>query len=371
MIILGSVVLLIVVGGVGYGLSINAFGPSGGSSNRGGTGSHHHNNQVAPLQVVDSTPGPGATGVASDSDITIDFSTPISLHGVTPTLSPDVTGTWQAVSATSIEFVPSAPLIPSVTETVTIPGGANGLTAKDGATLDSSVSFSFGVAAGDTLRLQQLLAQLNYLPLSFAPSGPPPPVTQTALDQPGTFSWKWSTLPPNLTSLWTEGQANVITMGALMSFQLNNHLATDAEAGPKVWSALLSADPVAASGSYNYVLVSKTLPQNLTLYEDGSPAYTNVPVNTGVPKAPTVDGTFPVFEHLTSSRMVGTNPDGTHYDDPHVPWASYFNGGDALHGFPRASYGFPQSDGCVEMAIPTAGTLWPLTPIGTLVTVEG
>ena len=34
--------------------------------------------------------------------------------------------------------------------------------------------------------------------------------------------------------------------------------------------------------------------------------------------------------------MKGTNPDGTTYDDPNVPYASYFNGGDALHGFVRA-----------------------------------
>jgi lipoprotein-anchoring transpeptidase ErfK/SrfK len=48
---------------------------------------------------------------------------------------------------------------------------------------------------------------------------------------------------------------------------------------------------------------------------------------------------------------------------------SYFNGGDALHGFPRPGYGYPQSDGCVEMPISNAASVFPLTPIGTLVTV--
>ena len=288
----------------------------------------------------------------------------------TTTRSPEVTGTWQSVTATSIEFIPAAPFIPTVTETVTIPGGADGIVAKNGSAMNSTVSFSFGIANGDTLRLQELLAQLNYLPLSFAPSGAPPPVTETALDQPGTFTWRWSTLPPNLTSLWKQGQGNVITKGALMSFQLNNHLTTDAVAGAKVWSALLSPNAIGATGTYNYVLVSKTLPQNLTLYENGAPAFTSIPVNTGVPKADTVDGTFPVFEHVTESRMVGTNVDGSHYDDPHVPWASYFNGGDALHAYPRASYGFPQSNGCVEVPEPAAAAVFPLTPIGTLVTVS-
>jgi lipoprotein-anchoring transpeptidase ErfK/SrfK len=107
------------------------------------------------------------------------------------------------------------------------------------------------------------------------------------------------------------------------------------------------------------------------LYNNGVAQFTNIPVNTGAPGADTADGTYPVFEHVTSSEMKGTNPDGSTYDDPNVPWASYFNGGDALHGFPRASYGTPQSNGCVEMAISDAAQVWPLTPIGTLVTVVG
>jgi lipoprotein-anchoring transpeptidase ErfK/SrfK len=77
-----------------------------------------------------------------------------------------------------------------------------------------------------------------------------------------------------------------------------------------------------------------------------------------------------VFEHIPSGTMSGTNPDGSHYNDPGIPWISYFNGGDALHGFVRASYGSPQSLGCVEMAPATAGRVYPYTPIGTLVNVE-
>ena len=49
-------------------------------------------------------------------------------------------------------------------------------------------------------------------------------------------------------------------------------------------------------------------------------------------------------------------------------WAN-FHGGDALHGFIRASYGFPQSDGCVEMPYGEAAEVYPYTPIGTIVHV--
>ena len=158
-----------------------------------------------------------------------------------------------------------------------------------------------------------------------------------------------------------------------MSFQNQHGLHVDAIAGPAVWTALLADATANKTNTQPYVdvLVSKQVPQTLTLYENGAPAMANVPVNTGAPGADTADGTFPVFEHVPSSRMQGTNPDGSTYDDPAVPWASYFNGGDALHGFVRASYGTPQSNGCVEMPIATAAQVWPLTPIGTPVTVIG
>jgi hypothetical protein len=119
---------------------------------------------------------------------------------------------------------------------------------------------------------------------------------------------------------------------------------------------------------YGYVLVSENLPQTATVYQNGAETY-QTPVNTGVAAAPTAQGTWPVFEHLTTTTMSGTNPDGSKYVDPGIPWVSYFHGGDALHGFVRGSYGFPQSDGCVEMPIANAAVVFPQTPLGTLVTV--
>ena len=94
------------------------------------------------------------------------------------------------------------------------------------------------------------------------------------------------------------------------------------------------------------------------------------PGNTGVPAAPTALGTYPVFEHLPVTTMTGTNPGGGHYSDPGIKWVSYFNGGDAIHAFDRASFGTPQSVGCVELPLAAAARVYPYTPIGTLVTIE-
>jgi hypothetical protein len=68
--------------------------------------------------------------------------------------------------------------------------------------------------------------------------------------------------------------------------------------------------------------------------------------------------------------MKGTNPDGSKYDDI-VKRVSYFNGGDALHYFPRPGYGYYQSVGCVEMQLDPARYIWNYTTYGSLVTVTG
>jgi lipoprotein-anchoring transpeptidase ErfK/SrfK len=123
------------------------------------------------------------------------------------------------------------------------------------------------------------------------------------------------------------------------------------------------------TAGYSYVYVHRNVPQLLTLWHNGTTVLTS-PGNTGVPAAPTQLGTFAVFEHVPVGTMSGTNPDGSHYHDPGIRWISYFHRGEALHAFNRASYGTPQSLGCVELPLATAAKVWPYTPIGTLVTIE-
>jgi lipoprotein-anchoring transpeptidase ErfK/SrfK len=116
--------------------------------------------------------------------------------------------------------------------------------------------------------------------------------------------------------------------------------------------------------------VTKTLPETLTLYRNGAVALT-AKANTGVAGAPTPDGSWAVYARYRSETMSGTNPDGSHYSDPGVPWISYFSGGDAVHGFPRADYGHPQSVGCIELPIATAAQVYGLMGYGDIVTVSG
>ncbi len=325
-----------------------------------------------PAALTVASTSPTGTSVAAGSTISVQFSTALAPNTPLPSLSPPIAGSWVALSPSMLQYQASAPLVPGTTETLTVPGGANGIIGSMGQHLAQSSTTSFSVAQGSTLRLQELLAELGYLPLSFTPAAPLTSPTQEGNDQLGTFTWRWPNLPSALTSLWAQGQSNVITRGAIMNFENQNGLKTDGLAGPQVWTDLL-ADVQSGHGdanAYNYVLVNKALPETASVYSNGAVTY-STPANTGVAGAPTVDGTFPVYARYTVTTMSGTNPDGSKYVDPGIPWVSYFNGGDALHGFVRGSYGFPQSDGCVEMPPANAAVVFPLTPLGTLVTVEG
>jgi peptidoglycan hydrolase-like protein with peptidoglycan-binding domain len=246
-----------------------------------------------------------------------------------------------------------------------------------GADTHIATILQLSVAPASFLRLQQLLAQEGYLPLDWRPARTDVPQTMrselaAAVDAPdGDFSWRYPNTPHELQALWKSGEPNEITRGAVMMLQDEHHLAVDGIAGPRVWHALL-ADAVAGkrrTDGYSYVYVHRNVPQLLTLWHNGRTVLTS-PGNTGVPAAPTELGTWPVFEHIPVGRMRGTNPDGTHYNDPGIRWISYFHGGEALHAFTRASFGTPQSLGCVELPLDAAARVWPYTPIGALVTIE-
>ena len=336
-----------------------------------------HSNQAAatpsappPALTVDSV-SPTGVNVSAGSTVMVQFSTDLAPGSPMPTLSPPVAGTWAVLSPSLLEYQATGPLVPGATETLTIPGGTSGVVGSEGQHLAQSVTSQFSVAPGSILRLQQLLAELGYLPVTFTPASPLTSPSQEGNDQVGSFTWRWPDQPLALETLWTPGTDNVLTRGAVMNFESQHGLKTDGIAGPQVWTDLL-ADVQSGKGdalSWNYVLVSQSLPESATVYKDGVPVY-STPVNTGVAGATTANGTFPVYARYTVTTMSGTNPDGSHYVDPGIQWVSYFNGGDALHGFVRGSYGFPQSDGCVEMPVANAAMVFPLTPIGTLVTVQ-
>lgn len=325
----------------------------------------------APLTIASVAPANGATNVGFTGTIQINFSSPVAAESTLPTLSPAIPGTWKR-SGDTLTFVPQAGFFePYQTITVTIPSG---MTDTGGGSLAAGQTVTFTVAANSVLRLQQLLAQLGYLPFNAGALSSEP--TQADLVSPvptsTAMSWAYPNVPSQLSSQWAAGQYNVITKGAVMAFESNNGLTVDGIAGPEVWSALEQA--VAARKTdprpYDYILVTEqSSNETLSVWQEGKIVYTT-PCNTGVAGATTQLGTFPVETHYRWNVMKGTDVNGTPYDVT-VPYAAYFYDGDAIHGYPRATYGWPQSNGCVELPINNAGYLFNsgLDWYGTLVTV--
>jgi L,D-transpeptidase-like protein len=295
--------------------------------------------------------------------LTLTFARPVAevLGSRLPQLQPATRGRWTQLDSHTLSFQPAGfGFALGGTVHVRVPGQ----------------SLAWRVAPGSTLRLQQVLARLGYLPVSWRPTADPPPTpaqeVAAAVSPPqGTFSWRYPQTPVSLRALWRPGAWNVVTQGAVMRFEDAHGMGTDGVAGPEVWRTLLRDDLSGrrTDAGYNYVLVHETIPQSLSLWHNGRVILTS-PGNTGIAQAPTAPGTWPVFEHISVGTMSGTNPDGSHYNDPGIKWISYFHGGDALHAFPRATFGTPQSLGCVELPEDAAAQVWPYTPIGTLVTIE-
>jgi hypothetical protein len=399
-----------------------ASGHTAGGSATAGTAA-----KPPPLRLVSVSPGGGITDVDGAAAVRVTYNQPLPASAPLPTLSPAVAGSWQRVGDTAV-FTPTVgfPAATHVTVTVNLPGSgatststgarasvsapasvsasgssaakasasakastgatagdsaaggtASAVGAKSVAATSASASSTYTTAAYSTLRLQEILAQLGYLPLTWTPAaGADVPagtaaaqVSAAYLPPAGTFTLAQG-YPSGLRSFWAQGQSNTMDRGALMGFEADHNLTIDGKASAKVWDTLLTAvekDQKNAHG-YSYAIASKSLPETLTIWHNGKKVFSS-PANTGIGVAPTADGTFPVYEKLPFQIMSGTNPGGSHYSDP-VEWVSYFNGGDAVHYFSRGSYGWPQSLGCVELPYAAAKNAYPYLPYGTLVTVS-
>ncbi|MDQ6745996.1 MAG: L,D-transpeptidase family protein [Actinomycetota bacterium] len=322
---------------------------------------------AAASAVASPTPG---TPLQPRTPISLTFSKTVqqALGRNLPPVTPATAGSWHAVNSHTITFQPqSYGYGLGATVAVALPSGVRLVGGRSG-------SASWKVPPGSTLRLQQLLSELGYLPLRFTPRQPvaPSPEAQeaAAVHPPGGhFQWRYPNVPAALHGFWAPGTAGVMTQGALMAFQNDHGMTTDGIAGAAVWKALIQAAVAGKRSSFGYSFVTVSLSsESLNLWHNGH-TVTTTPVNTGIASQPTASGTYPVYEHLSVTTMSGNNPDGSHYSDPGIQFVSYFNGGDALHAFTRAQYGSPQSLGCVEMALGPAGQVWPYTPIGTLVHV--
>jgi lipoprotein-anchoring transpeptidase ErfK/SrfK len=333
------------------------------------------------LQVLSVSPDNSADPLTPANPVRIVFSAPLTAKSPLPTLSPAIAGRWQSVGNNTIVFTPSAAVSATTEETLLIPGGRSGERSVTGLTLTASVTAVFQAGGWSTLRLEQLLAQLGYLPMTWNPSGSSRPGstvaasylkghTVTAVPASGVLSWQ-NGYPAALTSQWQPGKPGVILAGALMAFEANQGLPMTGAVTSGVWQALLGAVEKGQSNpaGYSFALVVKAHPETITIWHNGRVVMHGV-ANTGAPATPTPNGTWPVYLRRAAQVMRGLYPNGKPYADP-VQYVSFFNGDYAVHSMKRASYGTAQSLGCVELPLSEAKQAYPYLTYGSLVTVTG
>jgi lipoprotein-anchoring transpeptidase ErfK/SrfK len=105
--------------------------------------------------------------------------------------------------------------------------------------------------------------------------------------------------------------------------------------------------------------------QRLIAWQDGRVRMSTL-ISSGLPRTPTVRGTFRIQRKYRRVRMRGPG-----YDLPNVPYTLFFYRGYALHGtYWHNNFGRPMSHGCVNMPTVRAAWLYAWAPIGTVVVVH-
>jgi lipoprotein-anchoring transpeptidase ErfK/SrfK len=293
-----------------------------------------------------------------------------------PRVSPAVAGTW-STNGDSEYFTPASTLEPCTSYELTIPAAID---ASGQTPLGKTRTLALTVACPPVKALQQALARLGYLPYTFhslygvhLPSGAESRSMAAHLafhPATGALVANFGGAPP-----LAYGKLDPTTEGALTVFEASRGIESSVASGvsnARIWESLLAGETEdrRSPSPYTFVTVSESSPETLEVHK-GSHVVLTTPANTGVPGAETPQGIFPIYSRLTSTTMTGEDVDGTKYKVEDVPWVNYFNGGDAVHGYERGSYGFPQSNGCVELPIETAKTVFGMLALGDIVYITG
>jgi lipoprotein-anchoring transpeptidase ErfK/SrfK len=293
-----------------------------------------------------------------------------------PTVSPHVAGVW-TTNGDSEYFMPASTLEPCTSYNLTIPAT---IQATGQTPLGKTRTVALKVVCPPVRAFQQALARLGYLPYTFRsiygihfPGGAETRsmAAHHAFHPPtGVMVANAHDAPP-----LAYGQLDETTQGALTVFEAARGIEateTSSVSDARIWESLLAAETEGRRdpSPYTFVTVTESEPETLEVHK-GNHVVLSTPANTGVPGAETPTGVFPIFARDVSTTMIGTDTDGAKYDIPDVPWVNYFNGGDAVHGYERGSYGFPQSNGCVELPIETAKTVFGMLALGDIVYITG
>ena len=286
-----------------------------------------------PYPQLLAEPRPGAT-LAPGGQLTLTFSDPISdvLGAGRPRLSPATPGRWRELDAHTLAFQPSGlgfglgeKVRVELPRAVHLAGQSRG---RAHAHAPVAGPAGFDAAAAAAARPARLPAARLAAGRRSCAGLAERPACGRAFAAAGTVLLALSRTPrPSCARSGASARPNEITRGAVMMFEDTHGLAVDGLAGTAGLARAASPTPSPAGAAPAATATSTStaaLPQSLNLWHNGRVILSS-PGNTGVPAAPTQLGTFPVFEHIPVGTMSGTNPDGSHYNDPGIRYISYFN----------------------------------------------
>lgn len=122
-----------------------------------------------------------------------------------------------------------------------------------------------------------------------------------------------------------------------------------------------SAPPGHGTSGEKWIGVNLTT-QTITAYQ-GRTAVRTARVSTGLPRTPTLVGTFRIYAKYRSAPMRGPG-----YYLPNVPHIMYYDGSYGIHGaYWHNNFGTPMSRGCVNLSLSDAEWFYNWAPMGTKV----
>jgi peptidoglycan hydrolase-like protein with peptidoglycan-binding domain len=256
--------------------------------------------------TIAATPIAGST-ISASTPIEITFSKPVKkiLGSEKPKLSPEVDGKWSQPNPHTLRFVPAGFGVPLAADLKVELPEAMEIVQADGSTKNSS-EVEWEVPAGSEARLQQMLAELGYLPYKFTgevvDKTPEAQVAAATTETPkGHFAPRWGNTPSGLKELWQD-EREVLVEGALMSYQERNGLEVDGVAGPEVWEAIMKSviagdvkPEKGAANGYSWSHVSESSPETVSIWHNGKWVLKDISANTGIPGAETELGTHNVY----------------------------------------------------------------------------
>ena len=153
------------------------------------------------VEVLDVSPSVSQAVTSPAGPFEITFNQPIDSKSLSA-LKSSQPGNWKVLDSSTAVFVPLQPLMPDSQLQVTSVGGSSAkFAATNGDYLAKPIDLIWKSGSGSVLRMQQILAQLGFLPLVWTPSSSSSsasPIAELYSPPPGNFSWRYPNIPPSL-----------------------------------------------------------------------------------------------------------------------------------------------------------------------------